>query len=249
MADRLTHNAVANLAKLEILDLDTRPYSEVWELQRTAQKNLIANGAPELLIVCEHAPVITVGKSGGLHNLLVSQEELKNRGVELFEVERGGDITYHGPGQLVAYPILDLNTKKRDVAWYMRALEEVIIQTLQEFEIKGIRIPGKTGVWTQHSENAIDFKHSAGAERKIASLGVRISRWCSMHGVALNVADCRAGFGLINPCGFTGIEMTSIAQESSKSIAMPLVREKFIEKFVSVFEFKQVTQNCQAASA
>ncbi|MBN8548587.1 MAG: lipoyl(octanoyl) transferase LipB [Deltaproteobacteria bacterium] len=231
---------------LEVRRLGLRPYQEVWELQRELQKKLIASEAPETLLLCEHPPVITIGRSGKKSNILVAETELAARGVTLFEVERGGDVTYHCPGQLVAYPIINLSTKKRDVGWYMRTLEEVVIQTLQEFDIKGLRVAGKTGVWTQPTENAIDFRlpaapatleYQAKDLQKIASLGVRISRWCTMHGISLNVRDCREGFRLINPCGFTEIEMSSIEQVSGEVVSIEAVQSICIERFAKLFGF------------
>jgi len=175
----------------------------------------------ETLILCEHDPVITIGRSAKEGNLIVSPEHLAKLGIEAIEIERGGDITYHGPGQLVAYPLLNLNNHRRDVGWYLRLLEDVVIDTLQAFGITGLRYPGRTGVWTQVPENVINFaplegsapRSPEGRPRKIASIGVRLSRWCTLHGLALNVHDCRVGFECINPCGFTDIDVTSMAEE------------------------------------
>ena len=198
----------------------------------------------ETLILCEHDPVITIGRSAKAGNLLASPEDLAKLGIEAIEIERGGDITYHGPGQLVAYPLLNLNNHRRDVGWYLRLLEDVVIDTLQAFGITGLRYPGRTGVWTQVPENAINFellersaqRSSQGRPRKIASIGVRLSRWCTLHGLALNVHDCRVGFQCINPCGFTDIDVTSMAEERpSERFAVATVadvlRDRFQERF------------------
>lgn len=225
-----------NPGELDVRDLGHIPYPVAWELQRTLQKQRIVKEIGDTLLLCEHDPVITIGKSGTTSNVLASEAELAKHGIAVFEVERGGDVTYHGPGQLVAYPILDLSLHRRDVHWYMRMLEEVVIRTLQEFEIIGLRIPGKTGVWTQPLENAIDFQtRRAVTARKIASLGVRISRWCTMHGVALNVSDCTAGFRFINPCGFTDVEMTSVQQEVRRLVTLDDCKPRFVRNFISVF--------------
>lgn len=198
----------------------------------------------ETLILCEHDPVITIGRSAKAGNLTASPERLAGLGIEAIEIERGGDITYHGPGQLVAYPLLDLNNHRRDVGWYLRLLEDVVIDTLQAFGITGLRYPGRTGVWTQVPENVINFgllgpsvaPAHAERPRKIASLGVRLSRWCTLHGLALNVLDCRSGFQCINPCGFTDIDMTSMAAERlgerfEVAAVAEVLRDRFQERF------------------
>lgn len=197
--------------ELQIVNLGRITYQKAWDIQRSLQRSLIDGTGQQTLLLCEHDPVITVGRSAKAINLLVSEEALKSRGVELYHTERGGDFTYHGPGQLVGYPILNLNNLKRDVGWYMRTLEEVIIQTLQAFKVPSGRVQGRTGVWTEHPDDG-----SFSRQRKIASIGVRISRWCTLHGFGLNVLDCTDGFSLINPCGFTDIKMTSMKAERER---------------------------------
>ncbi len=225
---------------IEIISLGLKPYREVWELQRTRHADLIAETTTEALIVCQHTPVITLGRSFKAASLLVDEAELKCRGVELVEVERGGDATYHGPGQLVAYPILDLRSRKQDVGWYMRSLEEVVINTLAEFDIVGLRFPERTGVWTALSGNDSDSK-----ARKIASLGVRISRWRTWHGFALNVLNCVGlncvdlnctdGFSLIHPCGYSDIAVTSMQDEKGKAFSLDEVENVLVQKFLEIF--------------
>ena len=205
-------------------------YTQVWDLQRFIHEQLLHGAGSETLIVCEHDPVITIGRSGSKQNVLVSAEELARRGVQLLETERGGDTTYHGPGQLVAYPLLDLTTKRTDVGWYMRTLEDVVIRTIARFGVKGVRIAGKTGVWVQ--------PEGAAPARKIASLGVRISRWKTMHGLALNVRNCSTGFALINPCGLVGVQMTSIEQETGAAPLMIGVQEELFSQFRSSFGYE-----------
>lgn len=209
---------------LQILSLELVSYQEVWELQRTLQRELIAGTGGEHLIICQHPETITIGRSGSRDNILAPPAELKERGVEVFEVERGGDVTFHGPGQLVAYPILNLANRRKDVGWYMRSLEQIVINTLQQLEITGERINGRTGVWTQGTENVIDSGaredlsdgHCEGAsglerKRKLASIGVRISRWCTLHGLALNIEPL-PGFTLINPCGCRDVDAISVRE-------------------------------------
>lgn len=215
---------------VQILSLGRRPYAEVWNLQRQLLSELVKGEGPETLIVCEHFPVITAGKSTKWENLLTGKEKLRELGIEVFEVERGGDVTYHGPGQVVAYPIVDLRTRNQDVGWYMRSLEEIILQTLSANGIQGLRVPGKTGVWTQAIENSEPF-----VGRKIASMGVKLTHWCTMHGLALNVQDCTAGFEHLNPCGYTNIHMTSMQQETGRVFNIDHVSRQVIEKFNEMF--------------
>ena len=200
----------------------------------------------ETLILCEHDPVITIGRSAKAGNLIASPESLAKLGIEAIEIERGGDITYHGPGQLVAYPLLNLNNHRRDVGWYLRLLEDVVIDTLQAFGITGLRYSGRTGVWTQVPENVINFsildepsqRPSRQRPTKIASIGVRLSRWCTLHWLALNVLNCRSGFQCINPCGFTDIDITSMAEElPSERFEVVRVAEVLRDRFKDRFSF------------
>lgn len=212
--------------QIEVLRLGLRPFEEVWALQKERHRALIDGKGGEALILCRHPHTITFGKSSKRENILVQPDELKRKGVLLFEIERGGDVTYHGPNQLVIYPIIDLTHRRRDVGWYMRQLEQIIIDALERFELVGTRVQGKTGVWIQLPETVRnkgpEMNEAGRAEcaiearqpfRKIASIGVRISRWCTLHGIGLNVGDCAFGFSLINPCGFKDIVMTNIAAE------------------------------------
>jgi lipoyl(octanoyl) transferase len=240
------HNAGVTTRTLKVLKLGRRPYREVWELQRSVQHALMRGEGEDTLVLCEHAPVITIGRSAKAGNLIASPEHLAKLGIEAIEIERGGDITYHGPGQLVAYPLLDLNYHRRDVGWYLRTLEDVVIDTLQTSGITGLRYPGRTGVWTQVPENAINFGildepgrlPVGGRAKKIASIGVRLSRWCTLHGLALNVLECRSGFQCINPCGFTDIDVTSMAEERpSGRFEVAAVAEVLRDRFKDRFSF------------
>lgn len=225
---------------LDVLHLGLIDYQSTWELQKNLQQQLIAGKIVDTLILCQHKPVFTIGRSGSANNLLCAVEELPARGIEYYEIERGGDITYHGPGQLVAYPIINLNNKRRDVAWYMRMLEEVVIMTLATYNINGLRYSGRTGVWTQPLENAIDSAQNIATHRKIASIGVRLSRWCSMHGFALNVHDCSSGFELINPCGFSDVTMSCMQQASDKEIMIEEVETRILQIFCQLFNYQFV---------
>src|SRR5687768_9745383 len=186
--------------ELWIVSLGLTPYEEALELQRTLAAERISGAIPEdILLLVEHPPVVTLGRSAKSQNLVSSPEYLASRGVELFEVERGGDVTFHGPGQLVGYPIIDLKGHKQDLHWYLRQVEEVLIRALATFEIEAQREPKYTGVWTNG--------------RKIASIGVHARDWVTWHGFALNVATELSYFDLIVPCGIPDVRMTSVERE------------------------------------
>jgi lipoyl(octanoyl) transferase len=180
--------------------LGVMEYAEALELQRAVARDRISGAIPQdVLLLVEHPPVVTLGRSSKERNLVSSPEFLKSRGVSLFEVERGGDVTFHGPGQLVGYPIIDLKRHRLDLHWYLRQVEEALIRTLSRYGISGERSAGYTGVWTQG--------------RKIASIGVHARDWVTWHGFALNVVTDLSYFDFIIPCGIQGVEMTSIAKE------------------------------------
>jgi lipoate-protein ligase B len=177
--------------------------------------------ADEFLLLLEHPPVITIGRSGTPDNVRVDEAELRQQGVIRREASRGGDVTYHGPGQLVGYPILRLDRHGKDVHRYMRSLEAVLIAALEHFGVAAARRPGLTGVWV--------------ADRKIASIGVAVTRWITYHGFALNVAPNLAHFDLIHPCGLRGVEVTSMAKELARPVAVkevePVITQSFAEEF------------------
>lgn len=180
------------------------------------------------LLFCEHPPVYTLGKSGNIENVLLSNEEMNNQGIEFFRTNRGGDITFHGPQQIVGYPILDLEKIKTDIGIYLRNIEEVIIRSLAEFDIIAGRSNGETGVW-------IDAD-IPGQERKICAIGVRCSRWITMHGFALNVNTDLDYFSNIIPCGIQNKQVTSIKRELNKEVSYPEVKEKLKKNFEIVFD-------------
>lgn len=211
---------------LQVCDLGRRRYGDVLALQRAlAAQRLAGERDDDLLLLVEHEPVVTLGRTTAATSLPLSSEELARRGIEVFNVERGGDVTWHGPGQLVGYPIVDLRAHREDLHWYLRTLEDVLIDSLEALGIPADRHPGRTGVWT--------------AGRKIASIGVHVKRWVTYHGFALNVTNALEGFELIVPCGLQGVIMTSVQVErggsDDPSALDALVRERVVSTFASAF--------------
>ncbi len=193
------------MPELWVADLHTMPYAEALELQRAVAADRISGKIPEdVLLLMEHPPVVTLGRSSKDAHLTASPELLQLRGVELFEVERGGDVTFHGPGQLVGYPIIDLKRHKQDLHWYLRTVEQALIDTLEALGIAAGRNPGYTGVWT--------------GGKKIASIGVHARDWVTWHGFALNVTTDLSFFNLIVPCGIPDVTMTSVERELGAAI-------------------------------
>lgn len=180
------------------------------------------------LLFCEHYPVYTLGKSGHMENVLLSEEGLEEKEIEFFRTNRGGDITFHGLQQLVGYPILDLEKFETDIGKYLRNLEEVIIRTIGEYDIKGERSAGETGVWIDPGIH--------GKERKICAMGIRCSRWITMHGFALNVNTDLSYFQHIIPCGIVNKQVTSIEKELGKKIDLDEVKEKVRRNFENIFD-------------
>jgi lipoyl(octanoyl) transferase len=211
--------------KLEVRLLGLVDYQETLELQRSLHQQLVDGDIGDTLILCSHNPVITCGTSTSAEHVLASEELLRTQGIELHKVERGGSATYHGPEQVVCYPIINLKNHRTDVDWYMRSLEEVILKTLQDFNVVGKRIPGKTGVW-------ID-EHS-----KIAFSGVRISRWCTRHGFSLNVLKCSERFTTINPCGLGDIRVVSLSEICSRPISRDDVNDCVLAHFSKIFGYQ-----------
>lgn len=213
---------------LKIIDEGTKSYSEMLIKQRELFSGMVAckkAGLPiveETILVVEHPPVITLGKHAKEANVLFNVEELARRGVELYHIERGGDVTYHGPGQLVAYPILDLERHHLGVKDYVALLEEAVIRTLFDFGIKGERVCGASGVW---------IEAGTPRERKICALGLKCSRFITMHGLALNVNTDMEGFRLINPCGFIDKGVTSMALELGNPLPLAQVKETLARHF------------------
>jgi len=187
-------------ADLGIVPLGRRSFGETLTLQRELAARRIAGTQPrDLLLLVEHPPVITLGRGFQTQHLPTAPATLAERGVEVHEVERGGDVTYHGPGQLVGYPIFDLKAHREDLHWFLRQLEEALIVALRDLGIPGERVPGYTGVWTRG--------------RKIASIGIHVRQWVTWHGFALNVTTDLSYFDLIVPCGIPDVQMTSVRRE------------------------------------
>ncbi len=187
------------------------------------------------LLFVEHPPVYSLGKSGDAANVLISGEELSKRGIEYVETNRGGDITYHGPGQIVGYPILDLEYFGTDIGKYLRHLEEVIILTLADYKLAGARSDGETGVWLE--------PHTKGRERKICAMGVRCSRWVTMHGFALNVNTDLSYFQHIVPCGIANKQVASMHTELNEPVDADEVKQRILHYFGNVFEAEMVFSN------
>lgn len=228
-------------------DMGTMGYQSAWDYQEELMKKNVqakkqvgswplANDAETInhqpsttnyLLFVEHPPVYTIGKSGKMEHVLINQKEQKERGIDFYQTNRGGDITFHGPGQIVGYPILDLEKFYTDIGRYLRELEEVIIITLAEYGMVAGRSAGETGVWI---DGAVK-----GKERKICALGVRCSRWITMHGFALNVNTDLSYFNYIIPCGIQNKKVTSMKEELGKHVAMEDVKEKLKWAFEKVF--------------
>ena len=216
-----------NEKTLDVVRLGRRKYDEVWEKQKALVDQRRFGAVPDTLILVEHDPVYTLGKNSNENHLL----QTRDRHVPVYHIERGGDVTFHGPGQLVGYPILDLHNHRLSVSWYMRTLEEILIQTLGQFGIESQRREGLTGVWVR--------------EEKIAALGVRLSRWISMHGFALNVNTDLKFFDGIIPCGIFEYDVTSMSQILGEEVSLVEVEETLITIFRLLFSF----QECEAALA
>ena len=224
--------------KVKITELGFLPYSEAWDIQEEYFSNTIAVKRQNRqldssiltenhLLLVEHPPVFTLGKSGKIDHLLLKEEVLKSKGIAFFKTNRGGDITFHGPGQLVGYPILDLDNFFTDIHKYLRYLEEIIIKTLSDFGLNSARSDGETGVWLD-----LDTPFA----RKICAMGVRASRWVTMHGFALNINTDLSYFDYIVPCGIQGKGVTSIAKELKREVDPSLVKAALLKNFSEVFE-------------
>lgn len=225
-------------------DLGTRRYQEIWDYQeellaantgvkavsRAADITPAPLSVPTVnhLLFVEHYPVYTLGKSGKPEHVLLSQSQREKQQIEYFHINRGGDITFHGPEQLVGYPILDLEKFRTDLGWYLRSLEEVIILTMEEYGLGGKRSAGETGVWLDAGIK--------GKERKICAMGIRCSRWITMHGFALNVNTELDYFSGIVPCGIQGKQVTSLKKELGRDVSMEEIKKKVKANFEKVFD-------------
>jgi lipoyl(octanoyl) transferase len=226
-----------------IIDLGLIGYAEAYALQKRVVAARKSDAIGDVLLLCEHTPVITQGRNGKRENLLVSESVLRQRNVEFFESSRGGDVTYHGPGQLVGYPILQLGAIRKDVVWYVRMLEEVMIRISEEFGILAMREAGKTGIWvkdedktfTQSSQRAQSSQREESAAEKLGAIGVHISRWVTSHGFAYNVATDLRNFDLIVPCGIAGRKATSLEKLLGRAVKVSEVAPRMVRHFGDVF--------------
>lgn len=214
------------------IKMEARRTSEDPELKASVASGI---GTTHYLLFVEHPPVYTLGKSGHEENVLIGEKEREARGVEFYRSNRGGDITFHGPGQLVGYPILDLERFYTDIGRYLRNLEEAVILLLADYGLRGDRSPGETGVWIDP-----DVK---GRERKICAIGVRCSRWVTMHGLALNVNTDLGYFGNIIPCGIQGKQVTSLEKELGRPVSLEEVKARLKTHFEKVFSIHLVDEN------
>jgi lipoyl(octanoyl) transferase len=224
-------------------DMGIRSYQPSWDYQeelllkntqikwaaRQNEQDLKTTNTEHRLLMVEHNPVFTLGKSGKREHVLVSEEQLKNLGIEFFHINRGGDVTYHGLQQIVGYPILDLDKFKTDLGWYLRSLEQVIIDVMAEYGLKGERRAGETGVWLEPNDPFM--------ARKICAMGIKCSRWITMHGFALNVNTDLSHFEFIVPCGIQGKTVTSLEKELGAKQNMEEVKHILKNKISSIFEF------------
>ena len=227
-------------------DMGIRSYQPSWDYQeelllkntqikwaaRQNEQDLKTTNTEHRLLMVEHNPVFTLGKSGKREHVLVSEEQLKNLGIEFFHINRGGDVTYHGLQQIVGYPILDLDKFKTDLGWYLRCLEQIIIDVLAEYGLKGERSAGETGVWLEPNDPFM--------ARKICAMGIMCSRWITMHGFALNVNTDLSHFEFIVPCGIQGKTVTSLEKELGHKVNYEAVKEKIKKHFQLIFDCELV---------
>jgi lipoyl(octanoyl) transferase len=231
--------------RIYLQDLQSKDYKETWDYQTELLDQIIAikrknrasettDETPNYFLFVEHPHVYTLGKSGDQNNLLINEKQLEERGATYYKINRGGDITYHGPGQIVGYPILDLENFFTDIHKYLRLLEEVIIKTIAEYGLKGERSKGETGVWL---DVGTPFA------RKICAMGIRSSRWVTMHGFALNVNTNLGYFDNIIPCGIRGKAVTSLEAELNRKVDLEEVKAKIIQHFQEEFDVDEFLTN------
>ena len=223
--------------RIVVKDLGVLSYEDSWEHQKTIFDNIISqkiknrtlkkkNKTDNYLLIVEHKPIFTIGKSGDTSNLLLDTKQLKSKNIQFKKINRGGDITFHGSGQVVGYPILDLDNFFTDIGQYLRTLEEVIISAIGFFGLKGYRIDGETGVWVKDKLNS---------DKKICAFGIKASRWVTMHGFALNVNTDLKYFDYIVPCGISDKGVTSLEETLNKKITTKMVKQKIYENFARLF--------------
>ena len=209
--------------ELAVVELGRRDYASVLALQEQTHAARVRGEVPDTLLLVEHDPVITLGRAAKQEHVLATPEHLGSLGIELHEIGRGGDVTYHGPGQLVAYPIVDLKPDRCDVRRYVRNLEQVMLQVAEHYGLTPQRIEGMAGAFVE--------------QRKYGALGVRISRWVTMHGIAINVSTDLDAFSLIVPCGLRTTTVTSLSREVGREISLADAQARVVEQFVGVFGY------------
>jgi len=216
-------------------------YTEAWELQKRLVAARKTAAVEDVLLLCEHPHVITLGRNGKREHLLASEQVLRQKNVEFHSSDRGGDITYHGPGQLIGYPILNLGAIRKDVGWYVRMLEEAMIRVTADFGFRAERVAGKTGIWVRSGPSQVDASYENGpaseqvTEEKLGAIGVHISRWVTSHGFAYNVSTDLRYFDLIVPCGITGRKATSLEKLLQRAVSRSEVMPPLAKHFGQVF--------------
>lgn len=235
MLERIQSTFMSDREDIVVCHLGRVPYEPTWTLQQEVQARLISakrasppEEVPHVLLLLEHPHVYTLGKSGEADNLLASDDRLDAIDATFHRIDRGGDITYHGPGQLVGYPLFDLDRFFTDIGRYLRALEEVVLRSCAEYGVTGRRVDGRTGVWVGPD--------AGGPERKICAMGVRCSRWVTMHGFALNVTTDLDYFDHIVPCGIRDRGVTSLVEESDESMTVDEVSQPIVSHFSEIFD-------------
>jgi lipoyl(octanoyl) transferase len=215
---------------LLIADLGLISWADAYALQQRLVAARKSGEIDDVFLICEHPHVITLGRNANRANLLASEHVLRQKGVELHATNRGGDITYHGPGQIVGYPIVNLNYIKRDVGWYVRTLEETMIRATADFDVSAFRVPGKTGIWVK----------TGATEEKLAAIGVHISRWVTSHGFAYNVSTDLRYFDLIVPCGIADRKATSLEKLLSQRVSLEQVKPRLVHHFAELFSLSPI---------
>ncbi len=212
--------------KLTYCNLDTIDYKEAWDLQKSIFELRYQQKVDDVFLLLEHPHTYTLGKTADEKNLVGNEEYLNKNNISVYDIDRGGDITYHGPGQIVGYPIIDLNNWGKDTDKYLRALEEIIIRTCADYGLPVTRVPKYTGVWIE--------------DRKIAAIGIKVTRWITMHGFALNVNTDLSLYNGIIPCGITNKEVTSLQKELNTEIDIQEVKSKILNHTVTIFGYNDI---------
>ncbi len=220
----MDEDAISVGRNLKVRALGLVDYAVCLDLQRAIHGRVVSGEEADTLLLCTHPPVITTGSSVKPEHIIAGAHILSQLNLSPQPVERGGSVTYHGPEQIIGYPILDLRKQRQDVAWYMRSLEEVVIRVLRDFGVTGVRVPGRTGVWLDDTS-------------KIAFIGVKISRWCTFHGFSLNVLNCSKPFSLIDPCGLGAIRVVSLQESLATVPSFEEIQDRVAVHFCDVFGY------------